>query len=264
MKNNHIIRKAKTLIITHYAHMMEYRAEILLWILAGSLPLILMGVWIEASQQTNFGLNSVDFARYFFTVFLVRQFSTVWVIWEFEREILEGRLSLRLLQPLDPGWHHFSMHVSEKITRFPLSLLLAVFFFWLYPQAFWVPTWSNLLLGILVVILGFILRFLVQYTFAMCAFWTERASALEQFWFLFYIFLSGLIAPLEVFPPEFRAFVSWTPFPYFLHFPAALLIGLPVDVGKSLAVMIAWGIFFYWLNRRLWRLGLKRYSGMGA
>ncbi|RMF24899.1 MAG: multidrug ABC transporter permease, partial [Cyanobacteria bacterium J083] len=36
--------KARTILLAHYAHMLEYRAEILLWALSGSLPLILMGV----------------------------------------------------------------------------------------------------------------------------------------------------------------------------------------------------------------------------
>ncbi|MCY7386253.1 MAG: multidrug ABC transporter permease, partial [Microcoleus sp. CAN_BIN18] len=39
-----IIRIAKTLLVTYYAYMVEYRAELLLWVLSGALPFILMGV----------------------------------------------------------------------------------------------------------------------------------------------------------------------------------------------------------------------------
>jgi ABC-2 type transport system permease protein len=98
----------------------------------------------------------------------------------------------------------------------------------------------------------------------MFAFWLERAYAIEQFWFLFYLFLSGLIAPLEVFPPAVREVVMWTPFPYMIHFPASILIGLPVNVGRGLLIMLDWIIIFWFLNRWLWRKGLKQYSGMGA
>ena len=86
--------------------MLEYRAELLLWALSGSLPFILMGVWTQAAQAGNFGLSAVEFARYFLAVYLVRQLTVVWVIWDFEREIVNGKLSFRLLQPLDPVWHH--------------------------------------------------------------------------------------------------------------------------------------------------------------
>lgn len=258
------VRKAKTLLSAHYAHMLEYRAEIFLWALSNSLPIILMGVWIEASQNGDFDFSPQEFARYFFSVLLVRQFTTIWVIWDFEREIVEGKLSLRLLQPIDPVWHHVARHLTEKIARLPIIAVLSGLFSVLYPEAAWIPSLSQIFLGAMAIALAFILRFAIQYTFAMLAFWTERASAIQQFWGLFYIFLSGAIAPLEVFPDTVRQILEWTPFPYMMHFPAILLMGLPVNFGSSILIMIGWTIVFIVLNRWLWRKGLKQYSGMGA
>ena len=258
------VNKARTLLLAHYAHMLEYRAEIFLWALSNSLPIILMGVWIQASSEGNFEFTPQQFARYFFSVFIVRQLTTIWVIWEFEREIVEGKLSLRLLQPLDPVWHHVARHLAEKMTRIPLIALFCGLFFVLYPDAAWIPQVSNIFLGLIAIALAFILRFAIQYTFAMLAFWTERASAIQQFWFLFYVFLSGTIAPLEVFPDAVRQIVEWTPFPYMMYFPAILLMGLPVDFSRSILIMFGWTIIFIVLNRWLWRKGLKQYSGMGA
>jgi ABC-2 type transport system permease protein len=259
-----IIRKILTLLSVYYAYMVEYRAELILWVLSGALPIILMGVWIQAAQGGEFGLTPGDFARYFITVFFVRQVTVVWVIWEFEKEIVEGKLSSRLLQPLDPVWRHVAAHLSERVARLPFAVLLVFLFFTLYPQAVWLPSWWQLLLFCLACILAFILRFVIQYTFAMFAFWTERASALENFWFLFYLFLSGLIAPLDVFPETVRTVVMFTPFPYLIHFPVSLLVGLPVDVAGGFLAILAWIFIFFALNRLLWRGGLKRYSGMGA
>jgi len=244
--------------------MVEYRAELLLWVLAGTLPIILMGIWIQAAQGGRFGLSPVDFARYFITVFLVRQFTVAWVIWDFEREVVEGKLSPRLLQPIDPVWHHLAGHISERFARLSFAFLLMGLFFILYPQAFWLPSLSQILLFILAVALAFTLRFIIQYTFAMLAFWTERASALENFWLLFYLFLSGLIAPLEVFPEPVRKIVMFTPFPYLVDFPASILVGLPTDVWQGFFSMVGWTLIFLGANRLLWRAGLKRYSGMGA
>lgn len=259
-----IIRKARVLLLVYYAYMLEYRAELLLWVLSGSLPLILMGIWMEAAEGGRFGLAPVDFARYFIAAFIVRQLNTVWVIWEFEKQVVEGKLSPLLLQPLDPGWRHFASHVSERFARLPFILALVVLFFILYPQFFWLPSFRNFLLFLVAVTLAFALRFIIQYTLAMFAFWLERATAIEQFWFLLYLFLSGIIAPLEAFPPQVREVILWTPFPYTVNFPAALLVGLPVNVGQGFLAMLGWGLLFFVLNRWLWRQGLKRYSGMGA
>ncbi|MGF1495518.1 MAG: ABC transporter permease [Elainellaceae cyanobacterium] len=255
---------ARTLLSVYYAYMVEYRAELLFWVLSGSLPLILMGVWSQAAATGQFDLSPLEFIRYFIAVFLVRQFSVVWVIWEFERQVVEGTLSPKLLQPLDPGWHHFASHFAERFARLPFVFIILGAFFALYPEAAWLPSLPNLLLTLLVVSLAFALRFTMQYTFALFSFWTERASALEDLWFLLYLFLSGMIAPLEIFPPAVRAVVVWLPFPYLIHFPASLLVGLPTDVPRGIITMLVWLGVFWGLNRWLWRQGLKQYSGMGA
>jgi ABC-2 type transport system permease protein len=259
-----ILHKAKVLCLVYYAYMLEYRAELLLWVLSGSLPFILMGVWIKAAQTGQFSLNPLEFARYFLAAFLARQFTVVWVIWDFEREVVEGQLSNRLLQPIDPVWRHFAAHCAERLARAPFVVLLVALFFWLYPESFWVPSLANLLLFGIALLLSFCLRFLMQYTMAMFAFWIERATAIEQFWFLFFIFLSGLAAPLEVFPPLLREITLWTPFPYIVYFPAAIVVGLPVDILQGFLMIFGWGGIFLIVNRWLWRKGLRHYSGMGA
>jgi ABC-2 type transport system permease protein len=257
-------RVARVLIAVYYAYMVEYRAELLFWMLSGSLPIILMGVWVQASEGGDFGFSALDFVRYFLAVFIVRQFTVVWVIWEFERQVVEGTLSPKLLQPLDPGWHHFVSHFAERFARLPFIMILLILFFLLYPQALWFPGVGRLLIFTVLLFLSFVLRFLIQYTLAMLSFWIERAVAIEQFWFLFYLFLSGLIAPIDIFPPVVRQVVLWTPFPYMIDFPASYLIGRPVNLLSGVAALVGWSVLFWGVNRWLWRRGLRRYSGMGA
>ena len=264
MRLRYILRVTKTLFLTYYAYMLEYRAELFIWLLSNSLPFILMGAWLKASENGSFGLTSLEFIRYFLAVFIVRKFNIVWVIWDFEKELISGQLSHRLLQPIDPFWHHLLHHIAERWARIPMLVVLVVLFFLLYPQSFWIPSLSTGLLTILIVAIAFLLRFLIQYTFAMLAFWTERASAIEQIWFLFYTFLSGIIAPLEVFPPLVRDIAMWTPFPYMVYFPSAILVGNSVNIWQGIGVMAGWMGIAFLINRWLWRKGIKQYSGMGA
>lgn len=261
---NWLWRKIRTVLSVYYAYMVEYRAELLFWMLSGSLPLILMGVWMEAAESGNFILSRLEFSRYFITVFMVRQFSLVWVIWEFEKEVVQGKLSLRLLQPFDPAWHHVAAHVAERAARLPLLVIVIALFAIFYPQLFWQPTLSQIVLGAIATIAAFILRFLLQYTLALVAFWSERASALEEFFFLFYLFFSGYIAPLNVYPDSLLAVMEWLPFPYVLYFPAALFLGFPFPVVKGFVVIALWCVVLWVMNRWLWRRGLRHYSGMGA
>ncbi len=259
-----IFSVARVLLSVYYAYMVEYRAELMFWVLSGTLPLIFLGIWAQASQGGQFALDSVTFIRYFLVVFLVRQLTVVWVIWEFEREVVEGKLSPFLLQPIDPVWRHFVSHVSERFARLPFIAGLLGLCFLLYPQALWHPSFGALLGGLLATSLAFCLRFIIQYTFALFSFWTERANAIEQFWYLLYIFLSGMVAPLDVFPAAVRAVIVWTPFPYLIYFPANLFLGRQTDVWQGFVAIALWGLIFLTINRWLWKQGLRQYSGMGA
>ena len=260
------LRTARAMVVAMYAYMTEYRAELILWALANSLSFILMGVWHQASSRADVGITPDEVVRYFLAVFLVRQLTMCWVIWEFEPQVLKGGLSSQLLLPVDPVWKHLAGHAAERVARAPFVVMLIALFFVIYPQAWFVPALTTSILFLLVCLGAFLLRFIIQYTLAMGCFWTERMSSLESINFLLYLFCGGAIAPLEAFPPLAREIVLLTPWPYMLWLPARVLTGaVDIDViTRGVVVMLAWSVGFLVLNRILWRAGLRRYSSMGA
>jgi len=257
-------RIARVLLSTQYAYMLEYRAEIALWALSGVLPLIMLGVWSGSEAAGGLGLSPERLSRYFLSAFVVRQFTIVWLVHVFEEDALQGRLSPYLLQPLHPLWRYLASHLSEQATRLPFVVLIMAIFFLFQPAAFWLPTPGGFLLAVVAIHLAFLLRFLLQTVITMLCFWTERAAALERLLLIPYLFLSGLVAPLEAFPEGVRAFALLTPFPAMLSFPAQLLAGEPVDLAGGLITIGVWAALLLPLALWLWQAGLRRYSAMGA
>ncbi len=268
----HGLRVARTLWATQYAYMLEYRAEIALWALSGVVPFIMLGVWSAAGTAAQAsGFSQPELARYFLCAFVARQFSVVWVVWQFEEDALQGRLSPYLLQPLHPLWRYVASHQAEQATRLPFVLVIAALFFLLQPLAFALPGPGRTLLGVLAVGLAFAINFLLQSLIAACCFWTERASALERLLYIPYLFLSGLVAPLESFPEPVRAWALRTPFPLMVAFPARLLSGDPFPTGPhalsiagGFGAMALWIVLLVPLLVLVWRAGVRRYSAMGA
>ena len=262
-----------------YALMTTYRAEIFFWAIATSLPLIMMGVWVQAGASGAFeGFTSVDAARYFIALFVIRQLTICWVIYEFEFSVVSGRLSAWLLHPVDPSWRFVMMHAGEQATRMPFSLIFIGPSLFIFPEALWggegreglwLPQGWRVLLAIFCGYLAFLLRFLIQYTTAMLAFWIERVSALDAINMLPYVFLSGLIVPIHTLPPALQEVILWTPFPYMLWFPA-MLIAAPPEVMpaelivRGLITIACWLGVFLLISRLLWKRGLQHYSAMGA
>ena len=278
-------RKCRAYMATYYALMMAYRGEIFMWMIATSLPLIMMGVWVKASESGHFPMDAVAVARYFIAVFFMRQITICWVIHEFEFQVVSGKLSPLLLQPADPSWRYVMMHAGEQATRLPLVLLSLGFCFFLAPQALWgdgttgawVPHPIAIAFAVLAGYSAFVFRYLLQYTIAMLAFWIERASSVEHFVYLPYLFLSGMLFPIDVLLAHDVAAIRtvgeiamWTPFPYMLWFPAKLLTltwGEPIAwdmLGRGFAIIYGWSVVFWFINRWVWRRGLRHYSAMGA
>jgi ABC-2 type transport system permease protein len=262
------LRIGRVLLSSQYAYMLEYRAEIALWALSGVVPFIMLALWSQldsgAPGSQPLGLNQRQLSRYFLSVFVVRQFTIAWVVWAFEEDALQGRLSHALLQPLHPLWRYLSAHLAEQATRLPFVAALVGLFFVLQPGALWMPSLGQGLTALLAIWMAFAINFLLQSAIAILCFWSERASALERLLYIPYLFLSGLVAPLEVFPPAVRAFALWTPFPYMIAFPAQLLSGNPLSFHNAFAAMAAWIALLLPLVGLLWKAGVKRYGAMGA
>ena len=233
-------RIARVLLSTQYATMLEYRAEIALWALSGVLPLIMLGVWQGSGAGAAAGWSNQALSRYFLAAFLVRQFTVVWLIHVFEEDLLQGKLSPQLLQPLHPLWRHLAAHVAEQVTRLPFVALMLGLVALLQPAALPQPTLLPLLFGLLAITAAFVLRFCLQIILTMACFWSERAAALDRLLLIPYLFLSGLVAPLNTYPPALRALAEATPFPLMVDFPARLLAGEPVAVAAGFGAIAAW------------------------
>ncbi|MCT0217246.1 ABC-2 family transporter protein [Synechococcus sp. CS-1330] len=244
--------------------MLEYRAEIALWALSGVLPLIMLGVWSGSGAAAAAGLSAQQLSHYFLAAFVVRQFTVVWLIQVFEDDALQGRLSPFLLQPLSPLWRYLAAHLSEQASRIPFVAVMLLAVGLAAPGLLWLPSAGALLLGILAIVAAFLLRFLLQVLVTTLCFWSERAAALDRLLMIPYLFLSGLVAPLDTFPPAVRRLALATPFPWMVDFPARLLAGEPVNVALGFGAIAAWCLLLLPIGHWLWRAGLRRYSAMGA
>lgn len=258
------LRIARALFISQYALMLEFRAEILLWALSGVMPLLMFSLWSSAPAGAAAGISPQAFARYFLAAFVVRQFTVVWVVYAFEEDNLLGRLSPLLLQPLPLVWRYAAAHLAEQATRLPFVMVMVALFFLAVPEAVWIPSPARLLLALLAAHLGFWLNFLLQHAITMLCFWSERASALERFLFMPYLFLSGMLAPLDLYPEAVRRFALLTPFPSMLYVPAQLASGGAIDALAAFRTVALWLSVLIPLNLLLWRAGVRRYAAMGG
>jgi ABC-2 type transport system permease protein len=254
---------------TTFASMLQYRASLVIWMIGHVLePLVYLIVW---STVSNTGGGSVgdyttaDFAAYYILLMLVNHVTYTWIMYEYEYRVREGDLSFALLRPVHPIHSDVADNVSSKLVTLPFMLAIAAALGLIFHPTFALALWSAAAF-LPALLLAFLLRFLLEWTLALTAFWTTRVGAVNQTYFVLVLFLSGQIAPLDLFPAPIRLIAEILPFRWMIGFPVELLLGRlsPAEAAAGIFVQAVWIGLAFLLLRAVWRAGIRIYSAVGA
>lgn len=264
---SHLLRALPDLFRVGFAGVVAYRAEMTIWILSATMPLIMLALWnAVADGGPVAGFDQVEFARYFTATLVVRQLTSVWLVWEMNYEIRSGKLSPRLLKPMHP----LVQSGVEMITAVPMRLavlapLVVALVAW-RPELVVSPSPLALALFVWTLGLAWVVNFLIQAVFATLAFWLDKTEGLFGVWFALYMLLSGYVAPHAVFPTWADPWLRYLPFRGMLAVPVELLSGLltPEQAIPDVIIQIAWVASLLLFLRWLWTRGIVRYGAYGA
>jgi len=254
---------------TSFAAMLQYRAALVIWLISQVLdPVIYLIVWTTVTAASGGevgGYSRGDFAAYFLALMLVNNITYSWIMHEYEYRVREGTLSAALLRPVHPIHADIADNLSSKMISTPMMLVLAISLGFIFRPEIRLVPWA-LAAFVPAVALAFVLRFLIEWTLALAAFWTTRVSALNQTYYVALLFLSGQVAPLSLFPGFVQAIGLALPFRWMIAFPLDLLLG-NLTVGETLVgfgAQMAWIGVGLVLVRVAWRAGVRQYSAVGA
>ncbi len=254
---------------TTFASMVQYRASLFIWMISQVLePLVYLIVWSTVSNGSGGsvgGYTAQGFAAYYLALMLVNQVTYTWIMWEYEYRVRKGLLSVALLKPVHPIHSDISDNLSSKVITLPILVVVAAGLSLIFHPAASLAWWS-VLAFIPALILAFLVRFLVEWTLALSAFWTTRVNAINQVYFILMLFLAGQIAPLSLFPKWLQIVADILPFRWMIGFPVELVLGRlsPLQALEGLAAQVVWVVISIILIRLVWRAGVRVYSAVGA
>ncbi len=254
---------------TTFATMFQYRASLLIWMISSVLePVVYLIVWSTVSRGSGGsvgGYTAGGFAAYYIAFMLVNQVSYTWIMYEYEYRIREGYLSFALVKPVHPIHSDIADNLSSKLITLPILLLIAAGLALIFHPVAVFKLWA-VLLFIPALLLAFLVRFLLEWTLALAAFWTTRVSAINQIYFVLMLFLSGQIAPLSLFPGWLQVAANILPFRWMIGFPVELVLGrlTLLQAVEGLAAQLAWVLVSLGLIRFIWRAAVRVYSAVGT
>ncbi len=262
-----MLKKYLALIRRGLGLILEYRVGMIIWMLTGAFPLIMLAVWLSLAQDGPIGSYSAgDFVSYYLLALYLRMMTAVWVAWELDNDIRHGELSIKLLHPLNPIHEYISFNLADKIFRFVLTTPLVVLVALLVPGVHYALNPLNLVLFVLATAVAWYLRYVTQYTVGLLAFWISQATTLQDIIWMFFLFLGGTIAPLELLPDAVRAVATYLPFRFMMSFPIEIMLGRlsNTDLLIGFALCAGWLALFHLISIFVWRRGLRSFSAYGA
>ncbi|HEX9105467.1 MAG TPA: ABC-2 family transporter protein [Polyangia bacterium] len=262
-----LFRAYPTLLRIGFAEAIAYRAEFLVWMLATTMPLVMLAIMTAMAREAPVGgYDAGGFVAYYLVTLIVRQMTGAWVAWDMNREIKEGTLGLRLLRPIHP----LASYSAEALAAMPMRALIAL------PIAVVVLaltaskdlTHDPVNFAVFVVSLGgaWLLNFSVSAIIGTLGLYLESSLQIWELWFGCFMLLSGYLIPLSLFPAWLERTARLLPFAYLQAFPVETLTGARDRHAAlvGLAMQLGWAAAGWLVLLVLWRRGLKRFAAYGG
>ena len=121
------VRALPTVLRVGFSEAVAYRAEMLVWVLSTTMPLVMMALWTAVAREAPIGrFGEKEFVAYFLATFIVRQLTGSWAAWQMNFEVKQGILSMRLLRPFNPIFAYASEHLSAIPLRVAVAIPVAL------------------------------------------------------------------------------------------------------------------------------------------
>jgi ABC-2 type transport system permease protein len=248
-----------------------YRLNFLLWRLRNILRLLMTYFLWRGIFLTNvsvFGYNRSDMLTYVFLVLVVQ--AVVLSAPSADNiggEIGSGDLSNYLVKPVNYLRYWFTRDIASKILNILFSFF-EVFFLWLLlrPQLYFHTGFALVAAFLVSCLSAAVLYFLVEVSNRLVAFWTPENTWGLSFLFIILIeILGGNLFPLDVLPAAAQTFLQFTPFPYLVYYPIAIILGKVTGwvMVRIVIQSLLWCLVMFLITRFVWRKGLKVYAASG-
>lgn len=177
-----------------------------------------------------------------------------------------GEIAQELLRPIDYLKAQLAIALGsaliEGLMSAGLALVIAIPAIGIRPPA----SIEAALLFLPSVALGFVIKFLISFMFALLCFWTVNGAGLYWAHTAVTNLFSGALVPLAFFPDWLRAIAAWAPFQGIIATPLAIYQGQVSgwELASALALQLVWIMLLWGLAQVLWRPAIRSLDIQGG
>ncbi len=266
------LRALPTIMRVGVSEAVAYRAEMLVWVFATTMPFIMLALWSAVAavapivSSSGRSYSSGMFTAYFLAVFIVRQLISSWASWEINWEVRQGTLAMRLLRPIHPIVSYGASNLAALPMRSVVTLPVVVIIYALgvggtFPSdpRVW-ALWCVAMVG------GWLITFFANIAIGSLCLYMESSIKVMDIWLAGFFVFSGYLYPLDMFPSFVRVAADWLPFRYQIGVPVELMTGAH-DLSEALRLVTLQWMWAAGLGVGavlLWNNGVKRFQAYGG
>ncbi len=212
------------------------------------------------------GYTSGQIVTYVAVGWIIRSFYYNNVDRDIATEVLEGKIALSLIKPVDTQMMYLAQTAGESFFRIamftlPISLVITV----IYPVRPPVSVAAGLLFVVSCVLALLIFSMI---NFIVGAFALELQSIVGVIRAKYFIveFTSGLLIPLSFFPEKLQRALAFLPFPHISYTPLQIYLGKSQGAAawQALGVQALWVVILFCTGKITWKILTRRLSILGG
>ena len=248
-----------------------YRTHMLATLIVGPVYfLVQLSIWnaVFSTKGSIGGMNLTHMVTYYGIAAIINYVVFDFADWNLQMLIRTGKFMTFLLRPLSHRYFALSQKVGHRTLGFLLEFIPVYLIFWAAFGIRLIP--ANLFWSILSLLLSFIMVFFINYCVGLTAFWFTNTGGIRGVFHIFRDLCAGVFVPLSFFPGWVQHVMFYLPFQFMTYVPVRVFTGsyelaghsleIPKLVGiQALAVASMWAI-----SELMWRLGIRRFTGVGA
>ncbi|MBN1412903.1 MAG: ABC-2 family transporter protein [Spirochaetales bacterium] len=266
-----ILKILKTVAFVTFKEWSAYRSHVLVSLFVGPVLFLTQYFICRAIFSTGNAVAGFSFEQlvsYFALTICINYLIYDSAGWNIQMLVRTGLFLTFMLRPVNHRFFALSQKVGHRILGFVLEFIPVYLVFTFIFRITLIPVYPGWFM--LSLVLSFIMAFLFNYSTGLLAFWLTRTEGVRRIFLVLKDILSGVFLPLNFFPRPVQLVLFFLPFQFINYVPVRVFLGsynlagmeftIPQIVG--IQALATFAVFL--LSEWLYRVGIKRFTGVGA
>ncbi|PYV43122.1 MAG: daunorubicin ABC transporter permease [Acidobacteria bacterium] len=221
-------------------------------------------VYSASSDVSGYDLGQI--VTYVAVGWIIRSFYFNNIDRDMAAEVMEGKIAINLIKPVDTQLMYLSQTIGESCFRFVMfTLPIAALLCFVYPVRPPATFLSGLLFAMSCLLALFIFA-LLNFLVGTCALQLQSILGIIRAKYFIMEFMSGLLLPIAFFPRSLQEVMFYLPFQHVSYTPLQIYLGRVAGAAavRALGIQTVWVAILYLLGRLHWKFSIARLSIQGG